>query len=288
MAVRRLTPGECEQLQGFPDAVDRVTMSVCFDHQNGSASVALKCRRWQTDAWPADADEWMPPAETADPSSSTSQACPAPLVAAHVRLRFEDELLALRSQGKLIWSASAAVRSEKYPLPTPGVGIALSLARPVRGLALEIMAGRAESPVSIRLSTAAPSGDPSAPLSGGAMAGSAGDAASDPKPVTFTTSDLGRAIPMDGLILGTLCCSALRAIAGLIPNETLPDNFSVELTVGAPYTAIPWRKKPAEDCPDGPRYKALGNSWAVPCAAWIGARIDAQLNSIAQDMEAAV
>lgn len=26
--------------------------------------------------------------------------------------------------------------------------------------------------------------------------------------------------------------------------------------------------------PDGPRYKALGNSWAVPCVRWIGSRID--------------
>lgn len=25
--------------------------------------------------------------------------------------------------------------------------------------------------------------------------------------------------------------------------------------------------------PDGPRYKALGNSWAVNCAEWIGERI---------------
>ena len=40
------------------------------------------------------------------------------------------------------------------------------------------------------------------------------------------------------------------------------------------YTAIPWRKKPASECPDGPRYKALGNSWAVPNVAWIGRRID--------------
>ena len=39
------------------------------------------------------------------------------------------------------------------------------------------------------------------------------------------------------------------------------------------YTAIPWRGKPAEQCPDGPRYKALGNSWAVPVAHWIGRRI---------------
>jgi site-specific DNA-cytosine methylase len=47
------------------------------------------------------------------------------------------------------------------------------------------------------------------------------------------------------------------------------------------YTLIPWRKKQAEDCPDGPRYKALGNSMAVNCMAWIGERIaavDAQIN----------
>jgi len=43
------------------------------------------------------------------------------------------------------------------------------------------------------------------------------------------------------------------------------------------YTEIPWRKKPADQCPDGPRYKALGNSWAVPVVHWIGKRIQAQL-----------
>jgi hypothetical protein len=41
------------------------------------------------------------------------------------------------------------------------------------------------------------------------------------------------------------------------------------------WTLIPWRKKPAEDCPDGPRYKALGNSMACNCMAWIGERIAA-------------
>lgn len=39
------------------------------------------------------------------------------------------------------------------------------------------------------------------------------------------------------------------------------------------YTAIPWRGKPADQCPDGPRYKALGNSWPVPVVRWIGARL---------------
>ena len=41
------------------------------------------------------------------------------------------------------------------------------------------------------------------------------------------------------------------------------------------FTQIPWRNKPAENCPDGPRYKALGNSMAVPVMRWIGERIQA-------------
>lgn len=41
------------------------------------------------------------------------------------------------------------------------------------------------------------------------------------------------------------------------------------------YTNIPWRKK--EESPDGPRYKALGNSMAVPVMHWIGKRIQGGL-----------
>lgn len=46
------------------------------------------------------------------------------------------------------------------------------------------------------------------------------------------------------------------------------------------YTEIPWRKKPASECPDGPRYKALGNSWAVPNVRWIGQRIAVALQAL--------
>jgi DNA (cytosine-5)-methyltransferase 1 len=41
------------------------------------------------------------------------------------------------------------------------------------------------------------------------------------------------------------------------------------------HTLIPWKKKPASECPDGPRYKAMGNSFAVPVVRWIGTRLDA-------------
>lgn len=39
------------------------------------------------------------------------------------------------------------------------------------------------------------------------------------------------------------------------------------------WTRIPYRGKPADECPDGPRYKAIGNSFAVPVVRWIGERI---------------
>ena len=45
------------------------------------------------------------------------------------------------------------------------------------------------------------------------------------------------------------------------------------------YTDIKLKGKPT---PDGPRYKALGNSWAVPVVAWIGERIAQRLESTSQ------
>ena len=58
------------------------------------------------------------------------------------------------------------------------------------------------------------------------------------------------------------------AVRRLTPTECerlqgFPDDF----------TKIPYRGKPADKCPDGPRYKALGNSMAVNCMEWIGERI---------------
>lgn len=58
---------------------------------------------------------------------------------------------------------------------------------------------------------------------------------------------------------------AATAVRRLTPREC-------ERLQGFPddYTLVPYRGKPAAD---GNRYKALGNSMAVPCMAWIGERI---------------
>ena len=55
--------------------------------------------------------------------------------------------------------------------------------------------------------------------------------------------------------------------------------MEVERLFGFPdnWTRIPWRGKPEEECPDSPRYRSLGNSWACNCAEWVLRRIVAAM-----------
>lgn len=39
------------------------------------------------------------------------------------------------------------------------------------------------------------------------------------------------------------------------------------------WTKVPYKGKPEDECPDTPRYKAIGNSMAVPVMRWIGERM---------------
>lgn len=57
--------------------------------------------------------------------------------------------------------------------------------------------------------------------------------------------------------------------------DEFPSAVLAERLQGFPsdWTKIPYRGKPADECPDGPRYKAVGNSMAVPVMRWIGERI---------------
>ena len=73
-----------------------------------------------------------------------------------------------------------------------------------------------------------------------------------------------------------------RTLGGGFEGSVMQTNMAVrrltpvecERLQGFPdnYTEIPWRGK--AETPDGPRYKALGNSMAVPVMRWIGQRIN--------------
>jgi len=81
----------------------------------------------------------------------------------------------------------------------------------------------------------------------------------------FTPGDPSFTLKKGGNQHGVLTPMAVRR---LTPTECerlqgFPDNWS----------RIPWKGKPEDQCPDGPRYKACGNSMAVPVMRWIGEQI---------------
>lgn len=96
----------------------------------------------------------------------------------------------------------------------------------------------------------------------------------DPQIVCIADDNANAAIDFD-------MCGSLK-VGG--SNPIVADEYTVrrltpmecERLQGFPdgHTKIPYRGKPAEECPDTPRYKALGNSFAVPVVAWIGRRIE--------------
>ena len=98
----------------------------------------------------------------------------------------------------------------------------------------------------------------------------------------------------DGQITGALSSGGGKvgqgypaAMVGMAVRRLTP--VECERLQGFPdgHTDVPYRGKPASD---GPRYKAIGNSMAVPCMAFIGLRIDLHLSEIdlpAVDEEAA-
>jgi DNA (cytosine-5)-methyltransferase 1 len=86
--------------------------------------------------------------------------------------------------------------------------------------------------------------------------------------VAHTLRGTGFDASEDGTGRGTPIVAQSMAVRRLTPVECerlqgFPDSF----------TRIPYRNKSADNCPDGPRYKALGNSMAVPVMRWIGERI---------------
>jgi len=88
------------------------------------------------------------------------------------------------------------------------------------------------------------------------------------------TSNYGKQVDNTDSSLGPDVVSSISAVRRLTPREC-------ERLQGMAddYTLIPWRGKPASECPDGPRYKAIGNSKAVTVVRWIGRRLLKQLHS---------
>ena len=99
-------------------------------------------------------------------------------------------------------------------------------------------------------------------------------------PVAFAqnTRDEVRYVNGDGAISGALAANPGMKQTSYVKEGSVVRRLTpreCERLQGMPddWTRIPYRGKSADDCPDGPRYKAIGNSMAVPVMRWIGERI---------------
>lgn len=105
-----------------------------------------------------------------------------------------------------------------------------------------------------------------------------------PLPIAFSSKDHGGDAAVDvsptvraGAQGGDVVAQPM-AVRRLTPRECerlqgFPDDF----------TRIPWRNKAELDCPDGPRYRALGNSMAVNVIRWLGLRIE-MIETLTEEM----
>ncbi|NMX31173.1 DNA (cytosine-5-)-methyltransferase [Pseudomonas sp. WS 5413] len=86
------------------------------------------------------------------------------------------------------------------------------------------------------------------------------------------TCNYGKQVDNTDSALGPNVVSFTSSVRRLTPREC-------ERLQGFPddYTRIPWRGRVLGLCPDGPRYKAIGNSKAVTVVRWIGRRLLQQL-----------
>lgn len=94
---------------------------------------------------------------------------------------------------------------------------------------------------------------------------------------SLTSGGNGKGFIDDGSVY-TLLTNTIHAVQlGMSVRRLTP--LECERLQGFPddHTCIPYRNKPAADCPDTARYKAIGNSMAVPVMQWIGKRLKQEL-----------
>lgn len=285
--VRKLTPVECERLQGFPDVkksaiiniVNNEIESICYlDLQKSNVNAGTRCLRLQSNVLNAGEEKSKYRARSAEQSLSAPQAELKKHAQVTVLINLEQGILQILNQKRPILNVRIAEKQSLCPLhiqPEDFVQLSVAMLSELEKKAQTGKGGTRQNIISFI-----------AQKSGRKLAGGFGleteEYAKDVEKLTkevksymkFTTSGAGLNFQSSEQKLAILFYCVTSAINLYIQEKTSLGNsyaLKIETTIG--YTTIPWRGKPAEDCPDGHRYKALGNSMAVPVMKWIGSRI---------------
>lgn len=278
--VRRLTPVECERLQGFPEVKKYTIFDVCLDHQNNYVNVAIKCRKLQNNVFNAEEVRKQEFAKYAAQNLNAEKENQKSVVVLNVQNNYGPKLTNLFNVEKLLSSAISAETKKKF-LQLMETESFAQLLVDINTIAEKIIeTGKVELQVNPLNFTWGESGNLFAEIFGQEKEGFAKDVESIAKEaIMFITLNLDQNIRNLNMKNLTWLFSVLAAINLFIAEKTLSQSsFEFCITTQNGFTNIPYRNKP--ESPDGPRYKAMGNSMAVPVMAWIGSRIQEVQNII--------
>ena len=270
MGVRRLTPTECEKLQGFPDIENSVTIQVCSDRLRNYASAVIISRKSPRHAGHVVGSEASGLAWFAESYLSSSRPQIEKPVHNHVVINCGENTVEIRSHERLFLSANFAESKNLFPRFTRNADFALLLAG-INSIAVQITPpGAVASHQNEPSLTHHLNGEMPVRRSGDEMIPPAGVVNRD----LITAKELLKYITFGHSPnvnterkLAILSCYVLDAISGYIPNEILSaSTFMIEIN-----TRFGWTYPQS----DSVRYRQLGNAVCVPVAEWLFRRIEA-------------
>ena len=278
MQVRRLTPVECERLQGFPELQDCVTISVCYENPKNPALAAHLNHKSPNAASPAGSSASLKCASSVMPYSQEKNPRSTKPVVVNVEIYCEAGTMRLHipESGWSEYAIIAEQRSSTF-LQTPHGDFAQKIVAMLTLSEKTHPLGKEESPTNTRPFLVLKNGLRRVDLYGGEIAeyveGAEQSILNTINLTKYTTSGVGsNSLSCDSNKI-ILSCFVALAINSCIPRGMLiGSSYEIRITRSRPYTNIPKASNSA-------RYKALGNSWAVPVVTWVGWRIWAELNT---------
>jgi DNA (cytosine-5)-methyltransferase 1 len=291
-AVRRLMPSECEKLQGYEPVKKRVIMAACYGENQKSAALAeIQNPKSPLSVWLADAAGLIPRAEYVVTSLNEKSVTHERHVVVLAQINLERKVVLLSKAGKLLLRASYADDSDCSPHIKKVVSSVLALVRTPVIEAPVAASGKAVSRLNAPYFLTPVSGSRSAPSCGPEPKDTATAAAINTEAGNRCTTSIISRVTQDiqscEETRSTLVCSALDAINSFTQNTTLIENaFLLLIETENGYTATisaasgKIGHNSGVEVADGPRYKALGNSFAVPVVRWLAQRIVAHMSGL--------
>lgn len=274
MQVRRLTPRECERLQGFPPFIEGVTFKLCLDHQKQNAIVEMKCHKLQSSALIVGEKELNQFVKIVESSFSTNPAEQNSHVVKNAHTHYEVKNQAKLNVKKLYLNVNGVKEKSSFRQLIQIENSAQQLVHILQELVKTHRDGKVELPLNIKNSLHQKYGSKNAVKYGQEIKESAEGATLDLNWEKYTILNHGQNIQMSDCKIQTLFSYAMSVINGRTQNKTQIESFYIHLIHISDYTLVPHNKKIATD---SPRYKALGNSMAVPVMHWIGKQIQQHL-----------